>query len=304
MLSAVLAWLAACSAPDGSTLYRPLGAGGDGTLAAGGSSANGAAGGAPSGGVSASAGASGAPSSAGSNDEGQGGAMLINEDDGSDIAGSEVGGDGREGADAGADADGGAVDAGAVVVPPPCIPGPEVCDGLDNDCDDAIDPGDTCAAACVGFALAQHGYMYCADSLARATVLARCESEGMHLVWLETPGESVAVRDAISASGLDAPDDNDEVLTWIGGSDAADEGEWFWIGNGAIAGSFRFWTGGSPPAGGAVDGSYAAWSPGEPTGFVNEHCAAISVLGNALHDPGAWDDRSCNEALPYVCEAP
>jgi hypothetical protein len=242
--------------------------------------------------------------------------MLVGADDGVD-GDSDVGDAPSEGSDVGE----GDVDAGPsgpgdegddlgegddVDVPPPaCIPALEVCDGRDNDCDDQTDPGGTCAADCVGFTLGEHGYMYCAESLLRAAVLGRCEGEGMHLAWLETPEESGALRDEIMASGLDAPPDNDEILTQIGGSDAAAEGEWFWVGNGAVAGSFQFWTGGSAAQGGAaVDGAHAPWSPGEPTGLANEHCAAISVLGGAEHDPGAWDDRSCNEPLPFVCESP
>jgi hypothetical protein len=185
------------------------------------------------------------------------------------------------------------------------VPSSEVCDGLDNDCDDDVDPGDTCGEACVGLALDGRGYMYCSEAIPRAQALASCEARGMHLAWLETPGESDALRDLIGASELPSPAGNAELLTQIGGSDAAVEGAWSWVGSGAIAGGFQFWQGGSEAAGGeVVQDAYVQWSEGEPTGQVNEHCAALSVLGGAMHDPGVWDDRSCNEPLPYVCEAP
>ena len=273
--------LAGCSAPDGRSLYLPYvsddvdasvsgGTGGmtEGAAAAGGTSAN----------------------------EGQGGSAL-------GLGGS---GDGPNREDSGAPPqDSGTLDAAGVDAAPVCNVSTEICDGLDNDCDDSVDPMGTCSPQCGGFALGERGYMYCREPLTRTQALGRCEMLGMHLAWLETPDENTALRAKIVATGLAAPPGNAEILTQIGGSDEGDEGAWSWVGNGAVAGGFQFWQGGSEDDGGAAVGAaYAAWATGEPSAMQNEDCAAVSVVGGAMRVAGAWDDRNCNEQLPFVCEAP
>jgi Lectin C-type domain len=282
---------AACSAPDGSDLFLPRGSGGSGAAA---QTSGGTGGTEPD--ASASLGGT-------SNGEGQGGSEVLGvggASAGSNNAGASAGGTSAE-------SDAGLLDAASPndAQPPPCAPGAEICDGLDNDCDDDVDPGSTCATECAGFAIGGRGYMYCADAVTRAQALPRCEAEGMHLVWLETQGESAAVRARIASSGFPAPNGNAEILTQIGGSDAAEEGTWSWVGSGAIAGGVQFWQGDSEDDGGAaVQNAYAEWSDGEPSSMMNEDCAAMSVLGNAMRAAGEWDDRSCNEQLPFACEVP
>lgn len=115
-------------------------------------------------------------------------------------------------------------------------------DGLDNDCDEEIDPDNTCDDECAGFALDGRGYMFCIDTVSRQNAEQGCEGVGMHLIWLETPDESDRVRDFIvTLIGLQVPIGNAEILTQIGGSDAASEGQCTWVGSGDIADSFQFW---------------------------------------------------------------
>jgi hypothetical protein len=187
-----------------------------------------------------------------------------------------------------------------------CSENVELCDGIDNNCDGRIDEGATCAGTCAGFALEQHGYMFCSDSVVRDVAADRCEAQGMRLAWIETPEENAFLVERIEAADLPASA-SDELLTYIGGSDSGDEGNWIWRGRGvAIPNGFQFWQGESADSGGrAVGGAYANWAPTEPNNTDDdENCAVMSVLGANNRQPGAWDDRDCDTALPFVCEVP
>jgi hypothetical protein len=209
----------------------------------------------------------------------------------------------------GAAADAGAVDAGGVVdagpPPIPCAdPSVEVCDGIDNDCDTVIDEGQTCPEGCAGFAIAGHGYMFCAEPVDRGIALVRCDAEDMKLAWLETPEENGVVVSAIAA--LDLPNAGAEVVAQIGASDGEDEDEWLWIGNGSAFDGFQFWEGNAEDDddAAAVGGAYENWAVGEPNDDGAEDCAVLSVTGSEFRQPGEWDDRDCANAVPFVCEVP
>lgn len=186
-----------------------------------------------------------------------------------------------------------------------CADNVERCDGLDNNCDGRIDEGAACAGTCAGFALEQHGYMFCSDSVVRDIAADRCEAQGLRLAWIETPEENAFLVDRIQAADVPASD-SEELLSYIGGSDSGNEGNWIWRGRGAIPNGFQFWQGESADSGGrAVGGAYANWAPTEPNNTDDdENCAVISVLGANNRQPGDWDDRDCDTALPFVCEVP
>jgi hypothetical protein len=86
---------------------------------------------------------------------------------------------------------------------------------------------------------------------------------------------------------------------WIGASDAATEGEWVWVGDGA-----PFWVG-TAANGSAVDGAYENWSANEPNGGFNINCTRIQTptFGAANGGP-VWADRDCGESRASVCEGP
>jgi hypothetical protein len=285
----------ACSTPDSSGLFEPIGPG-----AAGGSNAGtgGASGGSIAGAGGAGAGTGGAAS------EGQGGSLPL-----AGAGGASAAGAGGEGTGAGTAADAGAVDAGRVedAAPPPtpCTdPSVEVCDGIDNDCDAVIDEGQTCREECAGFAIEGHGYMFCAEPVDRGIALARCDAEDMKLAWLESPEENGAVLSAITA--LDLLEADPDVVVQIGAGDEEEEDEWRWIGNGSALDGFQFWEGNTADDddAAAVGDAYENWAAGEPNDASGEDCGVLSVTGNDLQEPGEWDDQECDGEVPFVCEVP
>ncbi|CAI5661123.1 unnamed protein product [Oreochromis niloticus] len=98
-----------------------------------------------------------------------------------------------------------------------------------------------------------------------------CEHGNAHLASVHSLEEYRMIQrlifDATYQSGL----------TWIGGSDAQQNGYWFWI-----------------------DGthfSYTKWCSGEPNNlWLVEHCTVMNYSGNKC-----MNDMSCHKHLPSVC---
>ncbi len=81
------------------------------------------------------------------------------------------------------------------------------------------------------------------------------------------------------------------VNAWLGGSDAAVEGDWRWT-SGPEAGQ-QFWSGGV--GGTTVGGSYANWGGGEPNNSGNEDTVH-------MRPDGMWNDQPGGTAYDYVIE--
>lgn len=78
---------------------------------------------------------------------------------------------------------------------------------------------------------------------------------------------------------------------WLGGSDAAVEGEWRWV-SGPEAGQ-QFWQG--AVGGSTVGGSYARWGGGEPNNSGNEDFVH-------MRPDGFWNDQPGGTAYNYIIE--
>jgi len=90
---------------------------------------------------------------------------------------------------------------------------------------------------------------------------------------------TISIQDESDLLGSQAPG-----AGWIGASDAATEGDWYWV-TGPEAGTL-FWRG---TAGGTAFG-YEFWNSGEPNQSGNEDYAHITAPGVGL--PGSWNDLS------------
>ncbi|XP_040026082.2 ladderlectin-like [Gasterosteus aculeatus] len=98
-----------------------------------------------------------------------------------------------------------------------------------------------------------------------------CLSLGGHLASVHSVLEYHGIQTAILSSSSNHPN------TWIGGSDAQEEKQWFW------SDGIRF--------------DYTNWANGEPNNLGgNQHCIQMN-----FGDAKAWDDVDCLTKLPSIC---
>jgi len=127
-----------------------------------------------------------------------------------------------------------------------------------------------------------HWYEINKDLLSWDDAKAEAENRGGYLATVTSAGENAFLDDL--ASGFD-------LWLWLGGSDAASEGDWYWM-TGPEAGT-QFWEDGKD--GNAVGGAYTNWADGEPNNggilFADseDYLAVWSSLDIFLPD-GEWND--------------
>jgi hypothetical protein len=167
----------------------------------------------------------------------------------------------------------------------------EICDGVDNDCNDEIDDAKACPAKCLGFVAHGGRYMVCDTSTGQAKASTLCEEQGMRLAWLDSAEENTAVTAAIQSLAGIAPE-----LLFIGASDAEVEGSWQWIGGAP------FWEGEADGA--PVGGAFANWAEGRPNDSGTQDCAMLIVDFPADGEPGQWNDTGCATPRGALCELP
>jgi len=187
-----------------------------------------------------------------------------------------------------------------------CVPETERCDGIDNDCNDAIDEGSVCPDTCTARRSPSddHLYLLCvatdsADYLGADDASARCGDLGTELglelpfglVWLDSSDENELVKDWVIET---APSDG---KVWMGANDQAEEGTWVW---GRRTGATQFFVG--DPAGGGTPymDRYIDWASGQPDARdgTSADCAAFDS-----NVDWQWNDQSCSRTeVGFICE--
>ncbi|MCB9568044.1 MAG: hypothetical protein H6710_12685 [Myxococcales bacterium] len=149
----------------------------------------------------------------------------------------------------------------------------ELCDGVDNDCDQAIDeysPANLECGGCTMVAAGRSVYHLCPAPLPWENARALCQGRGGDLVILADPGEDALVGELIAGTTTN---------WWLGLSDLALEGSFVWVDDAPL------------------DPKIAAWQVGEPNNLNEEDCAE-------RYPTGFWNDAKCALARPTICESP
>jgi hypothetical protein len=152
-------------------------------------------------------------------------------------------------------------------------------------CHTTLEPVRLNREACSDVVIVGKKYAICEAPLSQVDAELDCELRGAHLAALESPEENEAVAQAVFAKVSSSN-------VWLGGS-RDDEFVWSWP-SGAV-----FWRGGRD--GMAESEAFALWQAGEPNNTSSQTGEAETCLAlTAEH--ADWNDRSCELALPYVCE--
>ncbi len=158
---------------------------------------------------------------------------------------------------------------------------PEICDGIDDDCDGLVDEYSAANTGTCGKCdlrpYAGHAYYFCDEGTDWKTARDRCGGVGGDLVIIGDPAEYAFLWGELDGRGGEF---------WIGASDRATEGTYLWVD-------------GSPlPAGDPL------WAPGQPSGFF-EDCAIIGAA-YLSQSPGEYRMILCEPVVGRlrICEGP
>jgi len=151
----------------------------------------------------------------------------------------------------------------------------ELCDDIDNDCDDYVDEYAPTNTFCDGCAMAQVGdsvYHRCPALLSWQDARDACQQRYADLVVLEQLAEQAQLSDQLDIPG----------------------GQRWWIGlhDHAVEGAFH-WVDGAP-----LQPSSANWAAGQPDNYNgDEDCVELQAIAQ-------WNDLRCDIKRGYLCEGP
>ncbi|MEM1182457.1 MAG: lectin-like protein [Acidobacteriota bacterium] len=152
---------------------------------------------------------------------------------------------------------------------PPAPAGEEVCDGLDNDLDGAVDgsPTDDDVCQCSDRTDGSlRRVSLCRTRVSWTAARSACLARGQDLIKTDTPAEHQWLQDWVSTVSWTNP--------WIGLSNRGVEDRWIW------------------PDGRPV--GWETWGVGQPTGG-HEECVQHVRLD------GSWNDLRCSTLQAFVC---
>jgi len=150
----------------------------------------------------------------------------------------------------------------------------EPCDLADNDCNGVIDDPPECPKCVSETGPGGYEYALCFQPETWPTARQRCLDQGLELVSVHDPETSEFATFGLMSHGIETE------LVWIGLSDGEQEGSFTWSDD--------------------SDFDYQSWSEGSPKppeeGGDEHDCVATS--------PWGWQDRPCDQPLPFVCREP
>lgn len=148
----------------------------------------------------------------------------------------------------------------------------EVCDGVDNNCNQETDEDDVCWTGDCATVVTADGsvLLFCPDEQTWWGAQSTCEENGGHLASIHDDVEQAFISNMLWQF--------DEGSWWIGGTDQWQEG------------SFK-WKDDSPF-------DYTHWTANEPNNYnLDEHCVEMAEWASY-----SWNDRPCWSQLPFICK--
>ncbi|XP_041636078.1 galactose-specific lectin nattectin-like [Cheilinus undulatus] len=113
-------------------------------------------------------------------------------------------------------------------------------------------------------------FLYISTPMTWGNAEQTCLSRGGNLASVHSFSEQNFIQSLILSLTHSYP------LTWLGGSDAEQEGTWFWS------------------DGTHFDFNY--WDKGQPDNYLHAHCLLMNYGGNKK-----FDDQPCSRTRPFVC---